>query len=197
MHAKVQHDLEMLSCIRDLICRGQRYKAGPAVQRLPTHTRYISGGSSTCSSDEASCNQSLGLCSWLSPRTSLASMSPQQEHAAKVLQMDAWQDQRSKHSKGAHRHSGCGHSRRLELEQADSGEGGRSSHLTETQPASGQNRLSSQLEKTQPASRRDRRSRPEAAMRSDPGRDFVQPALDKTRPSRRRVTDEGAHWVEG
>ena len=185
----------MLSCTGDLSCRGQRCKAGPPVQMLPT--RYVSGGSSTCSSDEAACSQSLGLCSWLSPGTSLASMSTQQEHAAKVLRKDARHYRRSKHSREAHRHLGCGHSRRFELEQADLGEGGCSRQLTATQPASGQDRLSRQSEETQPAARQDRRSRPVAAMQSDLEWDFVQPTLGKTRRSRRRVTDEGAHRGEG
>ncbi len=193
VHAKLEHESKLLSCISHLICRGQRYKAAPAVQRLPT--RYVSGGSSTCSSDEATCSQSLGLCSWLSRGPSLASVPAQQEHAAQVLRMDAWQDRRSKHSK-AHRRSGCRHSRRLELEQVDAGEGGRSRYLTEAQPASGQDRVTRQSDDTQPAARQDRRSRPEDPMQSDSECDIVRPALDEARRSRRRVTDEGAHRVE-
>ena len=192
VHAKLEHGGKMLSCTSALICRGQRCKAAPAVGRLPT--RYISGGGSTCSSDEAICSQSLGLCSWLSPRTSLASASAQQEHAAEVLLMDAWQDRHSKLLKEAHRHSGCGHIRHLELEQADLGRGGRGRHLTET--ASGQGRSSRQSEETRPAARRDMRSRPGGSMQSASERDIVRPALDETRRSTRRVTDEGAHRVK-
>ena len=194
VHAKLEHGSKMLSCTSDLICRDHRYKAAPAVRRLPT--RYISGGGSTCSSDETTCSQSLGLCSWLSPRTSLPSASAQQEHAAEVLRMDAWQDRHSKLLKEAHRHSGCGHIRRLVLEQADLGKGGGGRHLTETQPASGQGRSSRQSEETRPASRRDRRSRPGGSMQSASECDIVRPALDETRRSTRRVTDEGAHRVE-
>ena len=123
------------------------------------------------------------------------------EHESKLLscisqlRMDAWQDRRSKHSK-AHRRSGCRHSRRLELEQVDAGEGGRSRYLTEAQPASGQDRVTRQSDDTQPAARRDRRSRPEDPMQSDSECDIVRPALDEARRSRRRVTDEGAHRVE-